>query len=184
MIRLEVIGHLGRDAEVKTLEDGRTVVNFSVAHSEKWKDKQTGEQQEKSTWVTCSKWFAAGTNATVAQYLKKGTQVFVAGTCEARGFKAREQSPDGSDQIKGELVLTIGMGINDLQLLGGQGSGQGQAGNQPPAAKSAPPPPPPQPKWDQQKGEWIKPELVNGKWQFPGESSTGNQSSAMDDLPF
>lgn len=184
MIRLEVIGHLGRDAETKTFDDGRTVMNFNVAHSEKWKDRQ-GEQQEKTVWVSCAKWFPANTPAAVAQYLKKGTQVFVAGTVEARGFKAREANPDGSDQIKGELVLTVGMAVSDLQLLGGQsghGAQQNNGGNQ--QAASGPPPPPPQPVWDAQKNEWVKPEYINGKWVFPGQPSQSSSPNPVDDLPF
>lgn len=146
MIRLEVIGHLGRNAEVKTVGTNQ-VIEFSVAHTEKWKDQQTQQPMEKTIWVSCAKWVPQGGSIKVAEFLKQGTQVYVAGTCEARGYKARELDAAGAEQIKGELKLRV----NDLQLLGGA---QDQAAAAP-AAQAAPPPPPPAPVWDGQK--WVIP---------------------------
>ena len=73
MIKTQVIGHLGKDAVVTSVL-GKTVINFSVAHTEKFKDA-SGAVKEKTTWVDCSNW----TDKTaIAPYLKKGTQVYVA----------------------------------------------------------------------------------------------------------
>lgn len=74
MIRLEMIGHLGKDAVINVVGE-RKVINFNVAHSSKWKDRQ-GNAMQKTYWVSCSYW----TDSTaVAQYLRKGQQVFVEG---------------------------------------------------------------------------------------------------------
>ena len=79
MIKLQVIGNLGKDCVVNTV-NGKNVINFTVAHTEKYKDSQ-GNQQEKTTWVDCAYW----TDRTaIAQYLTKGKQVFVEGQPEAR----------------------------------------------------------------------------------------------------
>lgn len=102
MIKLTVIGHLGKDATTNEV-NGKGVINFTVAHSEKWKDK-SGMPQEKTTWVECSKW---GDNLSVAQYLKKGTLVYVDGFPEVRTFNRNDGSGGASLTLK----------VNDLKLL-------------------------------------------------------------------
>ena len=72
MVKLEVIGHIGKDATVNEY-NGKKVINFSVAHSEKYKDA-SGNVVNKSVWVDCAYWVES---TAVAQYLKKGTQVYV-----------------------------------------------------------------------------------------------------------
>lgn len=104
MIKLMVIGHLGRDAVVKVVGE-TSVINFTVAHTETFKGRD-GTKQEKTTWVECAKW---GENTAVAPYLKKGGQVFVEGTPEVRLF----EKTDGTHGTS--LVLRV---LN-LQLLGG-----------------------------------------------------------------
>lgn len=74
MLNATAIGHLGQDATINEV-NGKKVVNFSIAHSESWKDS-AGVKQEKTTWLTCSYW--DGVN--VAPYLKKGQQVYLTGT--------------------------------------------------------------------------------------------------------
>ena len=77
MIKMQVIGNLGKDCVVNTV-NGKNVINFTVAHSEKYKDSQ-GNNQEKTTWVDCAYW----TDRTaISPYLTKGKQVFVEGTPE------------------------------------------------------------------------------------------------------
>ena len=74
MIKLQAIGHLGKDCVVNTV-NGKSVINFTVAHSEKFKDA-SGVQKDRTIWVDCAYW----TDRTaVAPYLKKGTQVYVEG---------------------------------------------------------------------------------------------------------
>jgi single-strand DNA-binding protein len=81
MIKLQIIGHLGQDATVNTV-GGKTVINFSVAHSEKYKNKE-GIEVNKSIWVSAAYWTD---KINVALYLKKGTQVYVEGLPEARTY--------------------------------------------------------------------------------------------------
>jgi single-strand DNA-binding protein len=81
MIKMQVIGHLGQDATVNNV-NGKSVINFSVAHSEKYKNKE-GVEVNKSTWVSAAYW----TDRTaIAPYLKKGTQVYLEGVPEARTY--------------------------------------------------------------------------------------------------
>ena len=85
MIKLQVIGNLGKDLVVNNV-NGKTVINFSVAHTEKYRDAQ-GAQKERTTWVECAYW----TDRTaVAPYLKKGTQVYVEGTPDVRTYQTND----------------------------------------------------------------------------------------------
>ncbi len=102
MIKLQVIGNLGKDAVVKDI-NGKTVINFSVAHSEKYKDAQ-GALHERTTWVECAYW----TDRTaVAPYLTKGTTVYVEG------------SPEADSYLKdGQAAATLRCRVFNVQLLG------------------------------------------------------------------
>ena len=104
MIKLQVIGNLGADCIQKEV-NGKTVINFNVAHSEKFKDAQ-GNVKERTTWVECAYW----TDRTgIAPYLKKGTQVYAEGTPEVRTYTKNDGTSGAS------LTLRV---IN-VQLLGG-----------------------------------------------------------------
>src|SRR5450631_672859 len=104
MIKLQIVGNLGADCIQKEV-NGKTVINFNVAHTEKFKDAQ-GNLKERTTWVNCAYW----TDRTaVAQYLKKGKQVYVEGTPEAEAYTNKENQP----------AATLRMRVRDLQLLGG-----------------------------------------------------------------
>ena len=104
MIKLQVIGHLGKDCTTNVV-NGKNVINFSVAHSERYKDA-TGNQKEKTTWVDCAYW----TDRTaIAPYLKKGQLVYVEGTPEARGYTKND----------GTQGTSLTMRIVSVQLLGG-----------------------------------------------------------------
>jgi len=106
MIKMQVIGNLGKDCVVNTV-NGKNVINFTVAHTEKFKDSQ-GNQQEKTTWVDCAYW----TDRTaVAPYLTKGKQVFVEGQPEARSFQRNDGTPGASLSLR----------VREVQLLGGKG---------------------------------------------------------------
>jgi single-strand DNA-binding protein len=103
MIKTQVIGHLGKDAVVTSVL-GKTVINFSVAHTEKFKDAN-GAVKEKTTWVDCSNW----TDKTaIAPYLKKGTQVYVEGTPDSRAYLNADNKPASS----------ISLRVSSIQLLG------------------------------------------------------------------
>ena len=103
MLRLQAIGNLGKDCITSTVS-GKTVINFSIAHTEKFKDSQ-GVQKERTTWVECAYW----TEKTgIAPYLKKGQQVYVEGTPELRTYTKNDGTPGTS------LTLRVG----NIQLLG------------------------------------------------------------------
>ncbi len=123
MIKMQVIGNLGKDCVVNTV-NGKNVINFTVAHTEKYKDSQ-GNQQEKTTWVDCAYW----TDRTaVAQYLTKGKQVYVEGQPEARSFQRNDGTPGSSLSLR----------VREIQLLGGRGESGGiPSSYQPPASSSA-----------------------------------------------
>jgi single-strand DNA-binding protein len=100
-----LVGRLGRDPETRYLNDGRAVTNFSVATSEEWKDKNTGEKKEKTEWHKIS---VFGPLATVCgKYLSKGRQVYVEGKLQTRTW-----DKDGVKQYSTEIVA------NDVQFLG------------------------------------------------------------------
>ena len=105
MIKLQIIGHLGGDCTTNDV-NGKNVINFNVAHSEKYKNAQ-GNMVEKTTWVKCAYW----TDRTaIAQYLTKGQLVYVEGTPESEGFLNKENQPASSLKVR----------VFSIQLLGGK----------------------------------------------------------------
>jgi len=113
MIKLQIIGNLGADCIQKEI-NGKNVINFNVAHTEKFKDAQ-GNVVEKTIWANCAYW----TDRTaVAQYLKKGKQVFVDGSPEVEVYTNKDGQP----------AATLRVRVRDLQLLGG--NVDGNTGNQ------------------------------------------------------
>lgn len=114
MIKMQVIGRLGKDCVVNTV-NGKNVINFTVAHSEKYKDSQ-GQVQEKTIWVDCAYW----TDKTgIAPYLQKGTQVFVEGQPEARSFQRNDGTPGSSLSLR----------VREVQLLGSKNENSGGGGS-------------------------------------------------------
>ena len=106
MIKMQVIGNLGKDCTVNTV-NGKNVINFTVAHTEKYRDSQ-GNNQEKTTWVDCAYW----TDRTaISPYLQKGTQVFVEGTPEVRSFTRND----------GTAGASLSLRVREVQLLGRKG---------------------------------------------------------------
>ena len=124
MIKLQVIGNLGKDC-VQGNVNGRTVLNFTVAHTERYKDAQGGPV-EKTTWVDCAYWTD---RLAVAPYLKKGQLVYVEGTPEARAYTKND----------GALAATITLRISNIQLLGGskEASEQGNSNSMPSSGVSS-----------------------------------------------
>jgi len=126
MIKLQVIGHLGKDCVTNTV-NGKNVINFSVAHTEKFKDAQ-GNQKDKTTWVECAYW----TDRTaIAPYLRKGTQVYAEGTPELKTYPKND----------GTMGASLNLRVVSVQLLGsrndnnsGSGGGENNYTSQPAAA--------------------------------------------------
>lgn len=105
MIKLQIVGNLGKDCTVNEV-NGKNVINFNVAHTEKYKDLQ-GNLKERTTWVNCAYW----TDRTaIAPYLKKGQLVFAEGSPEAEAFTNKENQPSA----------TLKMRVREVQLLGGR----------------------------------------------------------------
>jgi single-strand DNA-binding protein len=111
-----LIGNLGADPETRAMPSGTTVANLRVATSESWRDKQTGEQQERTEWHRVALF---GRLAEIAgEYLRKGSQVYIEGSLRTRKW----QDKQGNERYSTEIVG------NELQMLGGRGGGGGAPG--------------------------------------------------------
>lgn len=108
-----LIGNLGKDPETRSLPSGEAVANITLATSESWKDKQTGEQKEKTEWHKVV--FFKRLAEIVGQYLKKGSQVYIEGALRTRKWQDKE----GKDHYSTEVVAS------EMQMLGGKGGGSG-----------------------------------------------------------
>ena len=114
-----IVGTLGQDPEVRYTANGSAVANLRVATNESWKDRQTGEQQERTEWHSIVLW---GKLAEIAQqYLKKGSQAYFEGRIQTRKW----QDQSGNDRYTTEIVA------NEMQMLGGRGGGGGAPMDQP-----------------------------------------------------
>jgi len=113
-----LVGNLGKDPEIRRTQDGRPIANLSVATSETWRDKTTGERKEKTEWHRVVI-FNEGLAKVAEQYLKKGAKVYVEGQLQTR--KWTDQS--GAEKYSTEVVL---QGFNsNLTMLDGRGGGGG-----------------------------------------------------------
>jgi single-strand DNA-binding protein len=163
MIKLQVIGNLGKDAVVNNV-NGKTVINFTVAHTERYKDAQ-GVQKDRTTWVDCAYW----TDRTaVAPYLKKGTQVYVEGNPDVRTFATQD----------GRQGAALTLRISTVQLLGskntdnnGGGSAHYNAQQQQPSAV---------PVYSQPASSYSQP----AQETHAATPATGELTEPLDDLPF
>ena len=95
-----LVGHLGRDPEVRTFQNGGKVCNLRVATSEKWKDRNTGERKERTEWHSVAL-FAEGAAKFAEQYLRKGSMVYIEGQLETRKW----QDQSGQDRYSTEVVV-------------------------------------------------------------------------------
>ncbi len=111
-----IVGNLGQDPETRYMPSGSAVTNFTVATNESWKDKQTGEQKERTEWHRVSMFNRLAEVA--AEYLRKGSQVYI--ECKLRTRKW--QGKDGSDRYTTEIIA------DEMQMLGGRGGGGGFGG--------------------------------------------------------
>lgn len=111
-----LIGHLGADPEIKYMPSGAAVANLSLATTEGWKDKQSGEKQERTEWHRVVLFSRLAEIA--GEYLRKGSQVYIEGRLQTRKW----QGKDGQDRYTTEIVA------NDMQMLGGRGGGGSSGG--------------------------------------------------------
>ncbi len=108
-----IVGNLGQDPETRYMPSGSAVTNFTVATNESWKDKQTGEQRERTEWHRVVMFDRLAEIA--AEYLRKGSQVYIEGKLQTRKW----QGQDGQDRYTTEIRA------NEMQMLGGRGGGGG-----------------------------------------------------------
>lgn len=103
-----LVGNLGQDPETRTFPNGGSVTNISVATTEQWKDKQTGQQQDRTEWHRVA--FFGRLAEIAAEYLQKGSQVYIEGKLRTRKWQDR----DGNDRWTTEVIA------DELQMLGGR----------------------------------------------------------------
>jgi single-strand DNA-binding protein len=125
--KVTILGNLGKDPETRFMPNGKAVCNFSIATSETWKDKQTGEQREKTEWHNIVMFDRLAEIA--GEYLVKGVPVYIEGKLQTRKW----QDKDGKDRYTTEILA------NEMQMLGRPADrGQGNGGQQ--QQRQAPPP--------------------------------------------
>jgi single-strand DNA-binding protein len=169
MIKLQAIGNLGKDAVINKVGD-KTVINFTVAHSEKYKDQQ-GQLQDRTIWVDCAYW----TERAVGQYLLKGKTVFVEGTPHVETYTTKD----------GRQGASLRLRVMDMQFVGGNrdGAQQGGDGQQQQGAQM------PQNAPQQNQQQFAQPQTPQQP-QFNAPSPAQNFASpaqnigGSDDLPF
>ncbi len=113
-----IVGNLGQDPETRYMPSGSAVTNFTVATNESWKDKQTGEQKDRTEWHRVAMFNRLAEIA--AEYLRKGSQVYIEGKLRTRKW----QGKDGNDRYTTEIIA------DEMQMLGGRGGGGGTSGGQ------------------------------------------------------
>lgn len=119
-----LIGHLGQDPEIRYMPNGNAVANITLATSETWRDKQSGEQKERTEWHRVV--FFGKLAEIVGEYQRKGSQIYIEGRLQTRKW----QGQDGQDRYTTEVVVDMG---GTMQMLGGRpqgGGGQGGGGQQ------------------------------------------------------
>ena len=111
-----IVGNLGGDPELRYLQSGQAVCNFSVAVSERWRDRNSGEQRERTTWYRVAAWGPLA--ETCNTYLAKGRQVMVTGNVNARGYINNS----------GEAAASLDLTARDVRFLGNRGDQGGDYG--------------------------------------------------------
>lgn len=161
-----LIGNLGRDPEVRFSQDGTKIVNFSVATSERWKDKQTGEPREKTEWHRVVL-FNDRLADVAEKYLKKGSKVYIEGALQTRKWTGN----DGHERYSTEVVLQRYRGeLTMLDSRGSTGAGDNAATGEPP-------------EWD--NADASAPSGNNGGGNGSGGGSGGGAGAELDDeIPF
>ncbi len=119
--KVMLIGNLGADPEIRSFQNGGKVANLRIATSETWKDRNSGERQERTEWHTVAI-FSEGLVGVVERYLRKGSKVYVEGQLQTRKW----QDQQGNDRYSTEVVIR---GMNgSLTMLDGPGGGSGSGG--------------------------------------------------------
>ncbi len=151
-----LIGNLGKDPEVRYMPSGGAVANLTVATSESWRDKNTGENQERTEWHRVVMFNRLGEIA--GEYLKKGSKVYIEGKLQTRKW----QDNNGQDRYTTEIVA------NEMQMLDSRGGDfQGQGGG-----------------YSQQSQSQQPPAQSQGQNQKPATTASNGFDDFDDDIPF
>lgn len=162
-----LVGNLGQDPEVRYTPGGAAITNISIATSDSWKDKNSGQMQEKTEWHRVV--FFGKLAEIAGEYLHKGSQVYVEGKLQTRKW----QDKQGQDRYSTEVVVDGFNGV--MQMLGGRGEGAGQGGGRPQQQGQQAP----QQNYQQQQGHQPQPGAQ------PAPQPTGDfDNSFDDDIPF
>ena len=155
------IGRLGNDPEIRYMHDGKAAATISIGCSEKWKDKQTNEQRERTEWVRC---VSFGKLAEImGEYLRKGSLVYVSGKMQTKKW----QDQSGQDRYTTEIV------VSEMKMLGGKSDSQGGQGHQQPQ--------------QQQQGGWGQPNAQRPAPSQPHQQAPQYNEVPMDfddEIPF
>jgi single-strand DNA-binding protein len=158
-----LIGHLGADPETRAMPSGMQVANLRLATTESWKDKTSGEQQERTEWHSVALFGRLGEIA--AEYLRKGSQVYIEGRLRTRKWQDKE----GRDRYTTEIVGS------EMQMLGGRGgAGGGAAGSAAGGGYSE----------AHSRGEPAEAGLAGGSAAGAGAGPAGGRDEFDDDIPF
>src|SRR5580658_1634688 len=149
-----LIGHLGADPETRAMPSGMQVANLRLATTESWKDKTSGEQQERTEWHSVALFGRLGEIA--AEYLRKGSQVYIEGRLRTRKW----QDKQGNDRFTTEIIA------DNMQMLGGRAGGAGAMGGG--AERGGGASAPPRDDFD----------------QSPAPAPAGGKEDFDDDIPF
>jgi single-strand DNA-binding protein len=147
-----LVGNLGQDPQSRAMPSGKAVVNLRIATTDQWRDKQTGENKENTEWHTVVMFDRLAEVA--AEYLRKGSQVYIEGRLRTRKWQDKE----GTDRYSTEIVA------NEMQMLGGRGGGGGGGYEREASPRAASGP--------------------AGGSAGAGAGSTGGRDDFDDDIPF
>lgn len=164
--KVMLIGNLGADPEVRSFQNGGKVCNLRIATSETWKDRNTGERQEKTEWHTVAI-FSEGLVNVAERFLRKGSKVYIEGQLQTRKW----QDQSGNDRYSTEVVLR---GFNGtLTMLDGASGAQGGGGNYGGGASGG-----------GSGGGWNQGGGGSGAGQSGGSGGGSNYDDLDDDIPF
>jgi single-strand DNA-binding protein len=154
-----LVGNLGKDPEIRRTQDGRPIANLSVATSETWRDKNTGERKEKTEWHRVVV-FNEGLCKVIEQYLKKGSKVYLEGALQTRKWTDK----DGHEKYSTEVVL---QGFNStLTMLDTRGGGGGASVS------------------NDDGGDFGSPGPTASRERKPAMAGAGKRDDMDDEIPF
>ncbi|NOY74137.1 MAG: single-stranded DNA-binding protein [Gammaproteobacteria bacterium] len=141
-----LIGNLGKDPEIRYMSSGAAVTNLTLATTDSWRDKQTGEQQDRTEWHNLV--FYARLAEIAGEYLKKGSKIYIEGRLQTRKWQDKNT---GTDRYTTEIV------VNDMQMLDSRGGGSGDFAGTAPKNNNMSSPAPAQPQQSAQSAPAASP---------------------------